>query len=139
MRQKLMIKGTVVMLAFFLTLGPAGSVLAADSFQFEQQAQELHDMGLYNGIDPGGFQPDLGSSLDRQTGVVMLLRLFGLEGEAEQMSEQDLNSILAPFPDAGEISTWARRQVAYAKLHNLVNGLPDGNFGPGDVLNGRDY
>ncbi|MBU7007212.1 hypothetical protein [Phosphitispora fastidiosa] len=48
---------------------------------YGSEAQTLNDLGLYNGVSTTTFDPDLGSALNRETGVVMLLRIFGLEAD----------------------------------------------------------
>lgn len=108
-----------------------------NSYQYAAQAQILNDLGLYNGISTTSFEPDLGSALNREAGIVMLLRLFGLEAEVANMSDAD--EILSRFSDAGKISDWAKKSIAYAIQIGLVKGLPDGSIGPRLPMNGKSY
>lgn len=124
-----------VFLAAFLVLTPA--LAYADGFRYERQAQTLNDLGLYQGISQEQFNPDLGSALNRETGIVMLIRLFGLEAEATGINNAD--EILSRFSDAGRISSWARNAVAYAVQNGLVVGYPDGTIGAQQPLNGKAY
>ena len=115
-------------------------VMAADAtYTYTAEAQKLHDLGLYNGISSTSFDPDLGTALDRQTGVVMLLRLFGKDAEANAMSDAVADAVLSKFSDAGSIAGWAKKSVAYAVVNGLVGGLPDGTFGPTLNMNGKMY
>jgi len=126
-----------VTIALLFMLIPAA--YAAGAFSYEAEAQVLNDLGLYKGISCTSFDPDLGSALNRETGVVMLLRIFGLEAEAEAMADADVDAALARFSDADEISGWARNQIAYAVENGLVSGYPDGNFGAKLALSGKMY
>jgi len=119
----------------FLVFVPAFAY--ADGFQYEKEARILNDLGLYRGISEGEFNPDLGAALNRETGIVMLIRIFGLETEAANITNAD--EILSKFSDAGEISGWAEGAVAYAVHSGLVIGLPDGTFGAKQPLNGKAY
>lgn len=112
---------------------------AAASYSYEAEAQVLNDLGLYNGISETTFNPDLGTALNRETGVVMLLRLFGLEADAKAMTSAEVTAALAKFTDAATISDWAKASVAYAVENALVLGLPDGTFAPKANLVGKAY
>lgn len=113
----------------------------AETFNYQAEAEKLYAVGLYKGIstDPNNPDLDLQTLLDRQTGVVMLLRLFGQEEEAKLLSDEQANSLLAKFTDAGEIADWAKRQVAYAVEKGFVKGYEDSTFRPTAGLNGKAY
>ncbi|ODM27127.1 hypothetical protein A7W90_13390 [Clostridium sp. Bc-iso-3] len=112
----------------------------ADSFSYEKEAKELYELGLYKGTSESEYVPNLEGKLDRQTGVVMLLRLFGQEDDALEMSLEDAAAKLAAkFKDAADVADWAQRQVAYAVEKGYVKGLPDGTFAPTADLNGLAY
>ncbi|AEV70630.1 Ig-like domain-containing protein [Acetivibrio clariflavus] len=113
----------------------------AASLSYEKEAEQLYQVGLYKGIstDPNNPNLDLESLLDRQTGVVMLLRLFGQEEEAELLSYEQADALLAKFTDAGTIADWAKRQVAYAVEKGVVKGYEDSTFRPTAGLNGKAY
>jgi hypothetical protein len=114
--------------------------LAADTYTYESEAKVLNDLGLYNGISDTEFDPDLGTALDRETGVVMLLRLMGLEDEALAMSDADAEATLkAKFTDAGTVANWASKYVAYATKTGLVQGAGDGTLQPKNNLTGNQY
>jgi hypothetical protein len=110
------------------------------SLRYENEAESLNALGLYKGISEDEFDPDLESELDRQTGVIMLLRLFGSETEALEMTEEDADMILEDkFSDAADIADWAKKQVAYGVKFGYVNGYPDGTFRPDAPLNAKAY
>ncbi|HQA58833.1 MAG TPA: Ig-like domain-containing protein, partial [Acetivibrio sp.] len=116
------------------------SFAAEGSYTYENEAEILYKLGLYKGTSTTTYEPNLGGKLDRQTGVVMLLRLFGQEEEALQMDAADAAAKLAAkFKDAADIADWAQRQVAYAVEKGYVKGLPDGTFAPTADLNGKAF
>lgn len=112
----------------------------AESFSYESQATALNKLGLYKGISETEFVADLGTALDRQTGVVMLLRMFGQEAEAEKLTAEEATAKLAKFTDGGTVADWAKRQVAYAVEKGYVKGYAeDSTFRPAAALNGKAY
>jgi hypothetical protein len=125
-----------ILVLLVLLMTPSGA-FAAGSFSYEAEAQVLNDLGLYKGISETEFNPDLGSALNRETGVVMLLRIFGLQDEAEAITDAD--ATLAKFSDVATISSWAKNAVAYAVKNGLVKGMTDSTFGPKAALNGKAY
>jgi len=132
---KKMIAALVVIAMIATLMVPA----FAESFSYEKEARDLYDLGLYKGTDPNNYVPNLGGKLDRQTGVVMLLRLFGQEEDALALSAEDVKAKLANFKDAADIADWAQKQVAYAVNKGFVKGYPDGTFKPTADLNGKAY
>lgn len=122
-------KKLISLVVLFALLMYSGVVYSTEGINYRAEAQKLNDMGLYNGISTTTtYDPDLSAVLDRETGVVMLLRIFGLESEAEAVTDAD--KILAKFSDAPKISGWAKKAVAYGVKNGLVQGYPDGSFGP---------
>ena len=111
----------------------------AEAFSYEKEAVQLNQVGLYLGIREDVFDPDLGTALDRQTGVVMLLRIFGQEEEAKLLTNEQADALLAKFTDAGTIADWAKKQVAYAVDKGVVKGYEDSTFRPTAGLNGKAY
>lgn len=114
----------------------------AATFTYENEANALHTVGLYEGTSKTEFVPNLEAKLDRETGVTMLLRLFGQEDEALLLSDADANTKLAKFTDAAKVSTWARKQVAYAVDKGFVKGIENKgsfSFQPQAALVGKAY
>jgi len=130
----------VVVAIAMITTFMVPSFAAEGSYTYENEAEILYKLGLYKGTSTTTYEPNLGGKLDRQTGVVMLLRLFGQEEEALQMGAADAAAKLAAkFKDAADIADWAQRQVAYAVEKGYVKGLPDGTFAPTADLNGKAF
>jgi len=114
--------------------------VSANTYIYEKEANILYKLGLYKGISETRFDPDLGTALDRQTGVVMLLRIFGQEEEAKLLTYEKANAILTKFKDADKIADWSKRQVAYAVDKGYVKGYSeDSTFRPTSGLNGKAY
>jgi len=112
---------------------------AGDQYKYLVEAQKLYDMGLYQGVSTTSFDPDLGSSLTREQGFTMLVRMFGGQSAAEALSNTEINNTLSQFKDASSISDWARPYVAFAVKEKMIQGRPDGTIGPKDALLGKDY
>lgn len=84
----------------------------ADSFSYEKEAEELYKLGLYKGTSETEYVPNLEGKLDRQTGVVMLLRLFGQEDEALEIPmEEAAATLAAKFSDAADIADWHKDKL----------------------------
>jgi len=111
----------------------------AASYTYSTQAQKLYDLGLYKGSSATGFEPDLGSALDRQQGVVMLIRLLGKEPAALALTSSEVNATLIIFSDADKLASWAKKHIAYAVLYKYVAGLPNGTFAPNNPLTGKEF
>ena len=134
--KKMLASLVVVAMMASMALVPA----FAATLSYEKEAEQLNKVGLYLGISETEFIPDLETLLDRQTGVVMLLRMFGQEEEAKLLSDEEANSMLAKFTDAGTIADWAKKQVAYAVDKGVVKGYAeDSTFRPSAGLNGKAY
>ncbi|HEX2945511.1 MAG TPA: S-layer homology domain-containing protein [Clostridia bacterium] len=112
---------------------------AEGTYNYEKEANILNNLGLYEGNSTTTFDPDLGSRLDRQTGVVMLLKLFGLEEAAAELTDEEADAALAKFEDTASIADWAKRSVACAVKNGLVEGMSDGTFAPTAKLVGKAY
>lgn len=116
------------------------AVVPVWAFNYENEANSLYKLGMYKGINETWFDPDLGTPLDRQTGVVMLLRMFGQEDDAKSLTYEKANAILSKFRDSGAIADWAKKQVAYAVDKGYVKGYSeDSTFRPVNALNGKAY
>lgn len=134
--KKIMTTLSVVAISATIAILPASAI----GFVYEKEAEALHILGLYKGIDLNTFLPELAAKMDRQTGVVMLLRLFGQEEEAKLLTDEKTNSILSKFKDANSIAAWSKQQVAYAVDKGYIRGYPeDSTFRPTDALNGKAY
>lgn len=101
--------------------GAAGA--GADS---TARADQLSELGLFQGTD-SGYQLDAVPT--RIQGVVMLLRLLGLEEEALATTEP------SPFTDV----TWGDNYVSYAYQNGLTQGTSASTFSPNTTLDARSY
>lgn len=126
-----------VVLAVAMMLTIMVPAFAAENYSAE--ANKLNSLGLYKGVSTDTFNPDLSSALDRQTGVTLLLRIFGLEADALALSDADVTAALAKFTDASDIADWAKKTVAYAVKNGLVVGTTETTFGAASPLNGKAY
>ncbi len=130
---------TVAMLASVMV--PA---LAAEGFQFEDEAQKLYDLGLFKGNSDTSYVPDLGTTLNRQAGLALAIRLLGKDAEVAAMSAEEVATQLAKIVDADEITEWAKPYAAYAVKNGLTNGidsniLPNVKFGAQLPLTGKEF
>lgn len=112
---------------------------AAPSFTYADEATKLNELGLYQGISDTTFDPDLGTALNRETAVVMLLRIFGLEDEAAAMTAAEVAAALKPYTDAKDVSAWAVNHMAYAIANGLVQGMSETTLAPKVAVSGKMY
>ena len=126
-----------VILAICVIATFAVPAFAEGEFTFEAEAQVLNDLGLYQGISSTTFDADLGSSLNRETGVTLLLRVFGLEADAAAMTDADVTEALAAYTDAKDVSSWALKGMAYAVTNGIVLGTSETTLSPKGALNGK--
>lgn len=110
----------------------------ATAFQNEDKAKMLYEMGLFKGTSTSGFSPDLGSKLDRQQGITMIIRLLGLSDVAEALTQGQVDAALMKFADGTAINPSLKKAVAYATINKLVIG--DGvNIMPDKPMSGKDF
>ena len=115
-------------------------VSAASSFVYEDEAWILYRLGLFKGVSETRYEPNLGATLERQEGAVLVLRLFRLEEEANKMNEEEAKRILKEkFKDADEVEGWAVKAIAYAVQNGIIHGKTDGTFAPKDKLIGKEF
>lgn len=95
------------------------SVVTAKTYtpQFLSQAETLKELGLFMGTNTGF---ELERQPTRLEAVIMLIRLLGLESEAEQETGE------IPFTD---VPGWGKSYVAYAFKNKLTFGISDQEFG----------
>lgn len=134
-------KGLSVLVAAAMTASLMVPALAADTatYKYSAEAQSLYDLGLYNGTDPEKFVPDLGSSLTREQGMALIVRLLGKEEVAKAMSADDVKKALVNFKDASKVNDSLKNTVAYAIANKLVNGVSATSIGPKSNLIGKMY
>lgn len=126
----------IIMKRLFKTLLLAAvliGILAVGAFaaDYENEAQELSDMGLFLGTG-SGF--DLDRVPRRDESAVMLVRLLGAESEAK--AEYEAGTITNPFSD---VADWAAPYVAWLYSNGLTTGLPDGTYGSAMTCDAQQY
>ncbi|MFI3313468.1 MAG: S-layer homology domain-containing protein [Eubacteriales bacterium] len=105
------------------------AVKGSDSVDYGSRAVALQTMGLFNGMDTG-FALESGAT--RGQGLVMFLRVLGLEDEALAYKGT------APFTDVAS-TNWLYPYVAYAYESGLTTGISDTLFAPDSALTGQHY
>lgn len=80
--------------------------------------------GLVNGFGDGSFRPD--EPVTREQIAAILYRYMACKG-GSVTARADLSG----FPDAGQISGYAREPLAWAKAEGLINGADWGGLHPG--------
>ncbi len=132
----------VIMAMLITVIVPTwAEVDSSQQFNFSQEAEALHELGLYYGTSTTTFDPALRDSLTREAGAILVLRLFGLEDEAKAMDATKEQQIVSQFKDANQIDSWAVNQIAYATSTDyagIIAGNPDGTFNPQGSLKGQD-
>ena len=137
---KRILSGLLVGATVVSSMVPAFAATAT-SYTYETQAKALYDLGLFKGVatEPGVYNPDLGADMNRETGVVMMLRLVGKIDDANAISDSEASTALAKYTDASSIDDWAKKPVAYAVENGLVVGTTDTTVGPKDQFVGKMY
>ncbi len=102
---------------------------ASNGVDYGSMALGLQTMGLFQGTD-GGFQLEQGAT--RVQGLVMFLRILGLEDEALACTAS------VPFRDV-PTSHWARKYVAYAYQEGLTTGTSTTTFSPDMAMTSQHY
>ncbi len=92
-----------------------------------EQAKILQKLGLFEGTEKG-FELDRG--LTRAEGTAMVLRLKGMEQQALT------NGSNSSFDD---VSGWSEPYIAEAEKQDIVKGVGNNKFAPGDPMTSRMY
>ena len=118
-------KCITVVLVFMMILGTFG--IAALASDYGECADELNNLGLFMGRDTGY---ELDSPLTRAEALVMQIRLFGLEEEA-QAAEGSI-----PFTD---VPQWVEHYVVFAYHNGFTNGVSATEFGADFPCDAKTY
>jgi hypothetical protein len=114
---------TIILILVILLFMPASVNSSAVVYRYEAEAHALHELGIYAGVNTRYFDPDLGSQVQRQTAVILLVKMFGGLEEALAMPEDEVDSILAPYIDNHRLASFARPFMAYAIRNGMVSGV----------------
>ncbi|PKM74418.1 MAG: hypothetical protein CVU91_00700 [Firmicutes bacterium HGW-Firmicutes-16] len=115
----------VFLLAASILLTPA---LAST---YDNSAQELKTLGMFNGTDTGF---DLDRAPSRTEAAVMLVRLLGCEATAK--SQYSERTISHPFTDVPE---WAAPHIAWLYQNKLTNGMSATAYGASDKCSAQMF
>lgn len=106
----------------------AGSLaVTAGAANFENCADKLHDLGLFQGTTTG-YQLDRAPT--RGEAATMLVRLLGKEAEAKQLT------YTAPFTD---LANWQKPYVQYLYENGLTKGTSADKFTPDSQCSAQMY
>ena len=129
MKMKKPISVTIALLMCLLLL-PASSFAATTptSSTYEDYANSLAPLGVFKGTGSGY---ELDRTPTRIEGLIMLIRLLGVEKEALSMQASKV-----PFTD---VPKWANGYVAYAYSHNLAKGINKTKFGSTNDMEAKAF
>lgn len=102
---------------------------ASGALDYGSLAMALYDMALFRGMTDGF---SLETTTTRAQGLVMFLRLMGLEDEALATTAK------SPFKDVPQ-GHWAHPYVAYAYEKGFTAGTSATTFSPNDHVTARHY
>ena len=105
----------------------ASLIFTVSAANYEHIADDLHALGLFRGTDNGY---ELDRAPNRGEGLVMLIRLLGLETDALACESE------SPFTD---VPGWLAPYVAYAYENGLTNGTTATTYSPGSLCNAQMY
>jgi len=111
---------------------------AADTYTYSAQANALNKIGLFNGTSSTEFVPDLGSSLTREQGIALVVRLIGKASAAAALTATEADAALAAFGDAKDVEPTLKNAVAYAVKNNLVIGTDAKLLAAKSAMSGND-
>ncbi len=83
--------------------------------------------GLVNGFGDGTFRP--GEPVTREQVAAMVARALRQRASGAGLRGREAEEMLARFLDGGEVSAWARRDVAYAVRAGIMSGKGPGRAG----------
>lgn len=127
----------VIALSLVLTAMIPAFAETAITYTYEAEANVLHSVGLYAGVSPTEFNPDLGNNLTREQAVTLIAALFSLSDQAKALTDAEATTLLKDVKDVKKISSWAKKYVAYAIKTKISGGYPNGNWGPQDKIVGK--
>lgn len=116
---------TIVMVAILVF----SLMISASAASFGHLADDLKSLGLFQGTDAGY---ELERAPKRGEALAMLIRLYGLDGEAQACTSKN------PFADVPETS-WLSPYVAFAFEKGFTTGTSATTFDPDDLCSAQMY
>lgn len=132
-------KKVLITILILLIISANPLITLASNCLYEKEAEQFYKFGLYKGRTNNIFNPELELLADRESGIIMLLRLLNEEQNAMDLDDLEVDKLLNNFVDSSEISVWARKQVAYAVKAGIVRGFPDMTLKPKESLTSKMY
>jgi len=136
--RKLRTRIAVVALAWMMAVLPMLSAQASGGSgnAGEAEAEAFRQLGLYNGINKQGFNPDLAGKPTREMAILFLSRFYG---NTLQLSATETNHVLNTYRDHTAIHQDARRAFAYAIQSGLVKGIGSDRLEPQGRMSLEQY
>jgi hypothetical protein len=131
-----MIKRVFCILIFSLFL--FSNYCFADNINIEE-AKILYELGFYKGIAKRYFESDLSAFCDKQTALVLILRLSGYKENSQTESDYQINNILYHYIDKDNISDWAKKYVAYGIKNNIIPNIENNQLLPKRLIDGKVF
>lgn len=109
----------------------------ADGFRYEAEAEVLNELKLMEGMG-------LGDRVNRLQGLIFAIKAAGKKDEVDNMSDWEVERILANVVDADQIPDWGRKWTAYAVANGYTTGvdasiLPKVKFAPLQEVSGTSF
>ena len=109
----------------------------ADGFRYEAEAEVLNELKLMEGMG-------LGDRVNRLQGLIFAIKAAGKKDEVDNMSDWEVERILANVVDADQIPDWGRKWTAYAVANGYTTGvdasiLPKVKFAPLQEVSGKSF
>ena len=105
----------------------AGLAVTAGAASYDNCADQLKDLGLFQGTEDGY---ELDRAPTRGEAATMLVRLLGKEAEAKELTYE------APFTD---LDDWQKPYVQYLYDNKLTNGATETTFEPEEACSAQMY
>lgn len=112
-----------------ISLTFSNSMMAETGTKYDEYAEKLKAIGVFQGTD-NGFELDREPT--RLEGLIMLLRLLGLEDEALSLSD-DVDHVFDDVPE------WGKKYTVFAYNNGLTEGIGNGKFGSDDEIKAKSY
>ncbi len=100
----------------------------AEEIVTNEYADKLSEVGMFNGSEKG-FELDREPT--RLEGLVMMMRMLGIEEEAQNYDEKVV--------DFEDVPAWGERYVQYAYKLNITKGVSKEKFGSSSDMDKKSY
>lgn len=115
------------------------AITPASAYRYEEEAAVLHALGILDGSSASRFEPDLNAKFQRQTAVILIVKMFGAKDAALALSRSEIDRILSQYADSHLIASFARPYMAYAVKTGMVSGTSPTTLGPEAWIDGASF